>query len=75
MKHFNQAKTMNFIEALIFNILKAAVYALIIVITAYLVTAFYIGMREMPSRIDYAKNQFMESQGLKEKNQANSTNE
>lgn len=66
---------MNFIEALIFNILKAAVYALIIVITAYLVTAFYIGMREMPSRIDYAKNQFMESQGLKEKNQANSTNE
>lgn len=66
---------MNFIEALIFNILKAAVYALITVVAAYLVTAFYIGMREMPSRIDYAKNQYMEFQGLKEKNQANSINE
>lgn len=75
MKHFNQVKTMNFIEALIFNILKAAVYALITVVAAYLVTAFYIGMREMPSRIDYAKNQYMEFQGLKEKNQANSINE
>lgn len=75
MKHFNQAKTMNFIEALIFNILKATVYAFVAAIVVYLITAFYIGMREMPSRIDYAKNQYMEFQGLKEKNQANSINE
>jgi len=75
MKHFNQVKTMNFIEALIFNILKATVYAFVAAIVVYLITAFYIGMREMPSRIDYAKNQYMEFQGLKEKNQANSLNE
>lgn len=75
MKQINQVKPMSFIEALFFKIFKAAAYTMLALAVVFVFTAFYIGMREMPSRIDYAKNQYMEFQGLKDKNQVNSKNE
>ncbi|HCA5286874.1 TPA: hypothetical protein MW252_002991 [Acinetobacter nosocomialis] len=75
MKTSTQNKSLDFIESFIYRFLKGSAYTLLAIVGIYLVVALYIGMRELPSRIEYAKNQYWEYQELKEKIQIISINE
>ncbi len=75
MKTSAQNKSLDFLESFIHRILKGSAYTLFAIAGLYIVVALYIGMRELPSRIEYAKNQYTEYQELKDKYQVNSINE
>lgn len=75
MKTSTQNKSLDFIESIIYRILKGGAYTLLAIAGIYLAVALYIGMRELPSRIEYAKNQYWEYQELKEKIQVTPINE
>lgn len=75
MKTSTQTKSLDLLESIFHRILKGGAYSLFALVGIYLVVALYIGMREMPSRIEYAKNQYVEYQALKDKYQVNAINE
>lgn len=75
MKFSTQNKSLDFLESIVHRFLKGSAYTLLALVGIYIVVALYIGMRELPSRIEYAKNQYWEYQELKDKFQVNSLNE